>query len=83
VLDAMAQRYSTRPSSFLGLDFDPWLAYQVDRYVAENASQENAPATGARPSSRPTRFSDDPAEYVDARMYAERKVKVKEDGTWD
>lgn len=82
--------YSQRPSAVVGLD-DPWTAYQFDLAIGQfGAWVENKLAErdkeGKPKHTLAGLLGDEAArerQYAPVSAVGLRKVRVKEDGTWD
>lgn len=89
-LDALAQRYGQRPSSFLGLEPTGWAAYQVDvaaltlgRWVDGKLSERDKQGKPVHQLAALLM----PPEKKDSGFRAlagpnVRRVKINDDGTW-
>lgn len=82
--------YHQRPSAVLGID-DPWAAYQFDMAVAQFGAWVDGKLSERDKAGKPTHtlaglLGDEAArvqEYAPVSAVGLRKVRVKEDGTWD
>ena len=82
--------YHQRPSEVVGID-DTWAAYQFDMAVAQFGAwvegKLNERDTKGKPVNSLAKLLGDEAaqvqEYAPISAMGLRKVRVKEDGTWD
>ena len=86
----MSATYHQRPSAVLGID-DPGAAYQFDLAVAQFGAWVEGKLNERDKSGKPKHslaklLGDEAAqvqEYAPVSAVGLRKVRVKEDGTWD
>ena len=86
----MSVTYHRRPSEVIGVG-DPWAAYQFDMAVAQFGAwvegKLNERDKAGKPKHSLAKLLGDEAaqvqEYAPVRAEGLRKVRVKEDGTWD
>lgn len=89
-LHSLSATYSQRPSAVIGVE-DPWAAYQFDMAVAQFGTWvENRLAErdkDGKPKYDLAQLLGDEAAgeryYTPVSAEGLRKVRVKEDGTWD
>ena len=82
--------YHRRPSEVIGVD-DPWVAYQFDMAVAQFGAWVEGKLSERDKAGKPKHslaklLGDEAAqvqEYAPVSAVGLRKVRVKEDGTWD
>ena len=82
--------YHRRPSEVIGVD-DPWATYQFDMAVAQFGAWVEGKLNERDKSGKPKHslaklLGDETAiaqEYAPVSAVGLRKVRVKEDGTWD
>ncbi len=82
--------YHRRPSEVIGVD-DPWAAYQFDLAVAQFGAWVEGKLSERDKKGKPVTslaklLGDETArsqEYAPVSPVGLRKVRVKEDGTWD
>ena len=86
----MSVTYQRRPSEVIGVD-DPWAAYQFDLAVAQFGAwvegKLNERDKAGKPKHSLAKLLGDEAaqvqEYAPVSAEGLRKVRVKEDGTWE
>ena len=89
-LHSLSVTYHQRPSEVVGID-DTWAAYQFDMAVAQFGAwvegKLNERDTKGKPVNSLAKLLGDEAaqvqEYAPISAMGLRKVRVKEDGTWD
>ena len=89
-LHSLSATYHLRPSEVIGVD-DPWAAYQFDMAVAQFGAvvegKLNERDKKGKPVTTLARLLGDEAaatqEYAPVSAVGLRKVRVKEDGTWE
>ncbi len=88
LVDAIAKRYGQRPSTILGVEDDPYLAYQIDLAVLssglkhETAKKKERGSQGYKESAGSgTKFSDDPKAYRSWGRPSKR-MNIPESGVW-
>ena len=92
-LHSLSATYSQRPSAVIGLD-DPWAAYQFDMAVGQFGAWVEGKLAERDQAGKPKHtleglLSEDGADSADAGRFRSvsaeglRKVRVREDGTWD
>ena len=73
-LHLLAQTYSTRPSTILGIQ-DTWLAYQFDLTVLSVATSKSNTA-------RPGKTGDSAGDFQSLKGLAKKKMKLPDSGIW-
>ncbi len=89
-LHSLSVMYHRRPSEVIGVD-DPWAAYQFDMAVAQFGAVVEGKLNERDKAGKPVHtlaklLGDEAAqaqEYAPVNAVGLRKVRVKEDGTWD
>lgn len=89
-LHSLSVTYHRRPSEIIGVD-DHWAAYQFDLVVAQFGAwvegKLNERDKKGKPVTTLAKLLGDEAaqvrEYAPVSVVGLRKVRVKEDGTWD
>lgn len=89
-LHSLSVTYRQRPSEVIGVD-DPWAAYQFDLAVAQFGAWVEGKLDERDKKGKPTHtlaslLGDEAArarEYAPVSAEGLRKVRVKEDGTWE
>jgi len=89
-LHSLSVTYHRRPSEVIRVD-DPWAAYQFDMAVAQFGAwvegKLNERDKAGKPKHSLAKLLGDEAaqvqEYAPVTAAGLRKVRVKEDGTWD
>lgn len=89
-LHSLSATYHLQPSKVIGVD-DPWAAYQFDMAVAQFGAVVEGKLAERDKKGKPTHtlaglLGDEAAktqEYAPVSAVGLRKVRVKEDGTWE
>ena len=89
-LHSLSVTYQRRPSEVIGVD-DPWAAYQFDLAVAQFGAWVEGKLNERDKKGKPVNslaklLGDEAArtqEYAPVSAVGLRKVRVKEDGTWE
>lgn len=92
-LHSLSASYGQRPSSFLGLAPDSWDAWQVDvatlqagRYVENQLAErdrDGRPRHTLEELLGEGRWARDETAFRKLAVQGARKVKIRDDGTWD
>ena len=89
-LHSLSVTYHRRPSEVIGVD-DPWAAYQFDMAVAQFGAWVEGKLSERDKAGKPKHslaklLGDEAAQVQECAPVSAvglRKVRVKEDGTWD